>query len=372
MNAPILITGSSGLIGSEAVRFFAGRGARVVGLDNNARRDFFGPGGDTSANLAALLAEVEHYDHRALDIRDRSGVARTVRELRPSAVIHCAAQPSHDLAKKRPFDDFDTNAVGTLNLLEAVREHAPEAPFVFLSTNKVYGDAPNELPLVELGSRYEYARGKDRFGVDEDCRVDASMHSLFGVSKAAADLMVQEYGRYFGLATVCFRAGCMSGPRHAGVELHGFLSWLVKTAATGGTYTIIGHGGKQVRDQIHAFDVCTAIEAWLRRPRPGAVYNLGGGRESNGSVIECLAMVGELLERPVPHVYDGRARAGDHICYVSDTRRFRADHENWELTRWLPDMLEEMVRAEVDGKEVNGRDAETSQSLAEAGQETLL
>lgn len=350
MTAPLLVTGSSGLVGSEAVRYFAARGRRVVGFDNNARRDFFGPAGDTSANLAALLAEVEGFEHNTLDVRDRAGVARLVRELRPDAVIHCAAQPSHDLAQERAFDDFDTNAVGTLNLLEALREHAPEACFVFLSTNKVYGDAPNELPLVELETRFEYALGEDRFGVDEDCRVDASMHSLFGVSKTAADLLVQEYGRYFGMPTVCFRAGCMSGPRHAGVELHGFLSWLVRTAVAGRTYTVIGHGGKQVRDQIHAYDVCTAIETWLERPRPAAVYNLGGGRESNGSVLECLALTGELLGRPVPRDFDPQARAGDHVVYVSDTRRFRADYPGWGLTRRLPDMLEEMVRSEVDAR----------------------
>ena len=344
----LLVTGSSGLVGSEAVRHFAARGWRVVGADNNGRRDFFGPGGDTRPNLALLQAEVPGFEHRDLDVRDRDRVETLVAELRPDAVVHCAAQPSHDLAKTRPHDDFATNAVGTLNLLDAVRQGAPQAPFVFLSTNKVYGDAPNRRPLVELPTRFDYARPEDREGIDESCPIDGSTHSLFGVSKASADLLVQEYGRYFGLATVCLRAGCMSGPGHAGVELHGFLSHLVKTAVRGGTYPLIGHGGKQVRDQIHARDVCTAIEAWLERPRPAAVYNLGGGRASHGSILECLEFVGQLLGRPIPTEARAEGRVGDHICYLSDTRRFRADHPGWDLSTPLEAMLEEMVRAEVD------------------------
>lgn len=352
MKSRILVTGSSGLIGSEAVRHFATRGHSIVGVDNNARRDFFGPGGDTRATLSSLQREVDGFEHVELDVRDRAGLAQLVARVRPSAIVHCAAQPSHDLAKSRTFDDFDTNAVGTLNLLEAARASCPDSPFVFLSTNKVYGDAPNELMLVELRSRFDYVREEDQHGIDENCRIDASMHSLFGVSKAAADLLVQEYGRYFGMPTVCFRAGCMSGPRHAGVELHGFLSWLVKSAVSGREYTIIGHGGKQVRDQIHAHDVCTAIEAWLEKPLPAAVYNLGGGRESNASVLECLAMVESLLGRAVATRHEDKARAGDHICYISDVRRFRAEHPRWSLTRRVPDMIAEMVRAELDARRV--------------------
>jgi CDP-paratose 2-epimerase len=217
---------------------------------------------------------------------------------------------------------------------------------VFLSTNKVYGDAPNEVPRVEAASRYDYARPEDRHGIDETCRLDASMHSLFGASKAAADLLVQEYGRYFGMPTVCFRAGCMTGAHHAGVELHGFLSWLVKSAVAGRVYTVFGHGGKQVRDQIHADDVCAAIELWLDRPTSAAVYNLGGGRASHASILECFALLGELLGRPVAHRFDAQARAGDHVCYVSDTRRFQADHPAWRVTSRVPDLLAEMVRAE--------------------------
>lgn len=347
MNAPLLVTGSSGLIGGEAVRFFAARGKRVVGLDNNARRDFFGPAGDTLQNLAALQREVPGFEHEHIDIRDRAGVWELVRRLRPEAIIHCAGQPSHDLAAKRPYDDFDTNAVGTLNLLEAARRCCPDAPFVFLSTNKVYGDAPNEIPLVERETRFDFANPEDQHGIDETCRIDASLHSLFGASKAAADLLVQEYGRYFEMPTVCLRAGCMTGPRHAGVKLHGFLSYLVKTAVAGEEYTVIGHGGKQVRDQIHAYDVCRAIEAWLERPRAGAVYNLGGGRTSHASVLECIGMIEVLLGQAVPLTFEETPRAGDHICYISDLRRFRSDHPDWDITIPLPRMIEEMVRAEV-------------------------
>ena len=347
MTAPLLVTGSSGLIGSEAARYFAGRGHRVVGLDNNGRRDFFGPAGDTRPNLAALQRDVPGFEHEDLDVRDRAGVWRLVRRLRPAAIVHCAGQPSHDLAAKRPYDDFDTNAVGTLNLLEAARRCCPDAPFVFLSTNKVYGDAPNELPLVERATRFDFERPEDQHGIDETCRIDASMHSLFGASKAAADLLVQEYGRYFGMPTVCLRAGCMTGPRHAGVKLHGFLSYLIKTAVAGETYTVIGYGGKQVRDQIHAHDVCAAIEAWLERPRPAAVYNLGGGRTSHASVLECIGMVEGLIGVTVERAFDDTPRAGDHKCYVSDLRRFKADHPDWDITIPLPTMIEQMARAEL-------------------------
>jgi CDP-paratose 2-epimerase len=346
MKGPLLVTGSSGLIGAAAVRHFARRGRRVVGMDNNGRRDFFGPGGDTTPTLAALRAEIDGFEHHDLDVRDRAGVLRLIERLRPAAVIHCAAQPSHDLARSRPFDDFDVNAGGTLNLLEALRTARPDVPFVFLSTNKVYGDAPNELLRVETRSRFDYADPERFHGIDETCRVDASMHSLFGVSKTAADLLVQEYGRAFGMPTVCFRAGCMTGAHHAGVELHGFLSWLVKSAVAGRTYTVFGHGGKQVRDQIHADDVCSAIEAWLERPSSAAVYNLGGGRTSNASILECFDLLETLLGRPVAHRLDPTPRAGDHVCYVSDVRRFRADHPAWTITRRVPDMIEEMVRVE--------------------------
>ncbi len=348
MKRTLLVTGSSGLIGSEAVRHFAAQGWRVVGVDNNGRQDFFGPGGDTRPTLAALQRDVAGFEHVELDIRNRAGLLRLVQRERPGAVIHCAAQPSHDLARSRPFDDFETNAVGTLNLLEAVRAASADTPFVFLSTNKVYGDAPNEKPLVELATRFDYANSEDQFGIDESCRIDRSMHSLFGASKASADLLVQEYGRAFGMPTVCLRAGCMTGPRHAGVELHGFLSYLVKSAVHGRDYKIIGHGGKQVRDQIHAHDVCTAIESWLAKPGRADVYNLGGGRESCGSVLECLALVDDAVGRRTARWHEPRARAGDHIVYLSDTRRFEAAFPGWGRSRRLQDLIEELVRAEVD------------------------
>src|SRR5438477_10688260 len=229
-----LVTGSSGLIGSEMVSFLDERGWRVHGIDNNMRRDFFGAHGDTTWNLERLRRETRRFEHHDLDVRDRAGIARLVAQTRPQLIVHAAAQPSHDLAAQRPFDDFEVNAVGTLNLLEAARAHTPEAPFVFLSTDKVYGDAPNELALVELDTRWDYADGRD--GIDESCRADASQHSLFGASKLAADVLVQEYGRYFGLSTVCFRAGCVTGARHAGVELHGFLAYLARTITTGSAY----------------------------------------------------------------------------------------------------------------------------------------
>lgn len=343
----ILITGSSGLIGSEAVEYFGRRGHAVHGIDNNMRADFFGPQGDTTWRLKQLLERLPDYVHHSLDIRDRGAVMDLFATQRIGAVIHCAAQPSHDLAKDRPFDDFDVNAVGTLNLLEAARKHCSEAPFVFMSTNKVYGDAPNELPLVELPSRWDYAEPGDHQGIKETLRIDQSKHSLFGASKAAADLMVQEYGRYFGMPTACFRGGCLTGPNHSGVELHGFLSFLVKTALKGNTFTIFGYKGKQVRDQIHSLDVVRAFEAFIDAPRSGEVYNLGGGRESNASILECFEMIEAVSNRKISWRYDERNREGDHICYISDMTKFRSHYPGWSLSRRVPDIVEEMVRAEA-------------------------
>ncbi|HML11991.1 MAG TPA: NAD-dependent epimerase/dehydratase family protein [Xanthobacteraceae bacterium] len=343
----LLVTGSSGLIGSEAVEYFARRGHHVHGLDNNMRADFFGPQGDTTWRLKRLVDGVRNFTHHAVDIRDRAAVMDVFAALRIGAVIHCAAQPSHDLAKDRPFDDFDVNATGTLNLLEAARRHCPEAPFVFMSTNKVYGDAPNELPLVELPSRWDYADPAYYQGIDENMRIDRSKHSLFGASKAAADLMVQEYGRYFGMPSACFRGGCLTGPHHSGVELHGFLSFLVKTALRGKTFTIFGYKGKQVRDQIHSFDVVRAFEEFISAPRAGEVYNLGGGRESNASILECFDMIEAVSGRKVAWRYEEKNREADHICYISDMGKFRAHYPGWSLTRLLPDIVEEMVRFEA-------------------------
>ena len=340
-----LVTGSSGLIGSEMVSFLDERGWRVHGVDNNMRGDFFGPHGDTTWNLERLLGTTRRFEHHELDVRDREGIATLVADTKPQLVVHAAAQPSHDLAAKRPFDDFDVNAVGTLNLLEAVREHAPEAPFAFLSTNKVYGDAPNEVDLHELETRWEYADGRD--GIDESCRIDATMHSLFGASKAAADLLVQEYGRYFDLPTACFRAGCLTGPNHSGAELHGFLAYLARAIGEGIPYRIYGYKGKQVRDNLHSYDVCTAVMAFAERPQASAVYNLGGGRGNSISMLEAIERLEELSGGKLEHIYVDEARRGDHICYISDLGRFRSDYPEWDVSISLEEILAELAEAQA-------------------------
>jgi CDP-paratose 2-epimerase len=339
----LLVTGSSGLIGSEAVTFFDQRGWEVHGLDNNTRRDLFGPDGDTTWNLERLRRTTRRFHHHDLDVRDRDGVLKVVAAHRPDLIVHCAAQPSHDLARDRPFDDFEINAVATLNLLEAARRHCPEAPFIFMSTNKVYGDAPNERPLVELPTRWDYADPADHEGIDEDCRVDASVHSLFGVSKLSADLMVQEYGRYFGMPTVCFRGGCLTGPNHSGAELHGFLAYLARAVKEGRVYRIYGYKGKQVRDNIHSFDVCTAFLEFHEAPRPAAVYNLGGGRANSVSILEAIARLEALTGKSLETRYVEENRVGDHICYISDLRRLRADYPRWQITRSVDDILRELA-----------------------------
>ena len=340
-----LVTGSSGLIGSEMVSFLDERGWRVDGVDNNMRADFFGPHGDTTWNLERLVATTRRFEHHDLDVRDRAGIARLVADTRPQLVVHAAAQPSHDLAAQRPFDDFEVNAVGTLNLLEAVRAHAPEAPFAFLSTNKVYGDAPNEIELVELETRWDYADGRE--GVGETCRIDHTLHSLFGASKTAADLLVQEYGRYFGLPTACFRAGCLTGPNHSGAELHGFLAYLARAIGEGIPYRIYGYKGKQVRDNLHSYDVCTAVMAFADTPRVAAVYNLGGGRANSVSMLEAIARLEELSDGKLESVYVNEARLGDHICYISDLGRFRSDYPEWEVSISLEEILAELAEAQA-------------------------
>ncbi len=338
----LLVTGCSGLVGSEVCTYFAGAGWRIHGVDNNGRAAFFGPKGDTRWNERRLREQIPDFTHHDLDVRDREAMLRLVREVRPDAVVHAAAQPSHDLAAKIPFEDFDTNAVGTLNLLEAVRRSAPEAAFVHLSTNKVYGDAPNELPLVELPTRWDYARPEDRAGVAETMRIDRSKHSLFGASKAAADLMVQEYGRYFGMKTCCLRGGCLTGPNHSGVELHGFLSYLVKCNLEGRKYTVYGYKGKQVRDNIHAADVAGFIHAFVESPRGGEVYNLGGGRDNSCSILEAFALAEEVSGRATAWEYVDRNREGDHICYVSDLRKIKEHFPGWTITRSLPEIFREI------------------------------
>lgn len=339
----LLVTGSSGLIGSEAVTFFDEQGWKVHGIDNNMRRDFFGPDGDTTWNLERLQQVTHHFTHHSLDVRDRAAINEIVRAQRPALIIHCAAQPSHDLAKNRPFDDFDTNAVGTLNLLEAARQHCPESPFIFMSTNKVYGDAPNELPLVELETRWDYADPGNYQGISETCRVDACLHSLFGASKLAADIMVQEYGRYFNMPTVCLRGGCLTGPNHSGAELHGFLAYLARTIKEGRTYYIYGYKGKQVRDNIHSYDVCAFFQAFYENPRVAAVYNLGGGRENSVSMREAIVHLEKRTNKTLKVEYVETSRVGDHICYISDLRRIRADYPNWSITRSLNQIFDELA-----------------------------
>jgi CDP-paratose 2-epimerase len=340
----VLVTGSSGLIGSDLVRHFDRRATRVIGVDNNMRADFFGPEGDTRWNLAWLRETCRRFTHVDLDVRDRPGLARLfVREGPFDLVLHCAAQPSHDLAARRPLDDFDVNALGTVNLLENMRQHSPEAVFVLLSTNKVYGDAPNELPLIELETRWDYARPADREGISESMRIDASKHSLFGASKVAADVMTQEYGRYFGLRTHCLRGGCLTGPHHSAVELHGFLSFLVRAQLEGRTYRVFGHKAKQVRDNIHSHDVALVIERIYGAPRAGEVYNLGGGRANSCSILEAFAAVEARTGRPMRHEYVPKAREGDHVCYVSDLSKLRAHFPGWIPTRSLDAIFDELV-----------------------------
>jgi CDP-paratose 2-epimerase len=341
----VLVTGSNGLIGSEAVLDFDATGAEVIGVDNNMRAVFFGREGDTRWNQERLERRARHFTHVELDVRDRDGVLRLLADRQPDLIIHCAAQPSHDLAARMPFEDFDTNAVGTLNLLEGLRRHRPEAVFVLMSTNKVYGDAPNERPLTELETRWEYADEADYHGIAEDCRIDRTLHSLFGASKVAADVMAQEYGRYFGLKVGVFRGGCLTGPQHSGVELHGFLSYLVKAAMSGTTYRIYGYKGKQVRDNIHCRDVLRAIRRFSEDPRPGEVYNLGGGRGNSCSILEAAALVEELGGGRLKTEYVDTPRRGDHICYISDLRKLQAHYPGWDITITLREILAELVES---------------------------
>lgn len=342
----VLITGAAGLIGSEAARFFAAQGLDVVGIDNDMRATFFGPAASTRANRLTLERVVPRYRHVDADIRDRAAMeglfARYGKAV--AAVVHTAAQPSHDWAATDPHTDFSVNATGTLTLLEAARRHAPDAPFIHCSTNKVYGDTPNALPLVETATRWEVdpAHRYARHGIDETMTIDDCKHSLFGVSKVAADLMVQEYGRYFGMKTACFRGGCLTGPAHAGTKLHGFLSYLVRCCVTGEPYTIIGYKGKQVRDNIHSFDLVNAFWEFFRAPRSAAVYNIGGGRHSNCSVLEAIALCQELTGREMTVSCQDRNRAGDHIWWVSDVRRFQADYPEWRYRYTLEDIVAEI------------------------------
>jgi CDP-paratose 2-epimerase len=339
----VLITGSAGLIGSEVCQAFDERGYAVHGLDNNQRRQFFGPEGDTSWNEKRLASTLKNYTHHAVDMRDRAGVLDLIRTLRPDVIVHAAAQPSHDLAAKIPFDDFDTNVGGTLNLLEAARQFCPEAPFAHMSTNKVYGDAPNNIRLRELDTRWDYDDPQYEHGIAENFSIDQSKHSLFGASKAAADLMVQEYGRYFNMPTICLRGGCLTGPSHSGVELHGFLSYLVKCNLEQKEYTVFGYKGKQVRDNIHSADVSGFILEFVAAPRSAEVYNLGGGKGNSCSILEAFQMVSAITGIPQKYKYVDQNRIGDHICYYSDLRKMQSHYPRWSLTRSLEQIFEEIV-----------------------------
>ncbi len=341
-----IVTGSAGLIGAEAVRFFSGKGFEVVGIDNNMRRTFFGDDASTEWSCRELVATVPGYHHHDIDIRDASSIESVFADYGNdiALVIHTAAQPSHDWAAKDPPTDFSVNANGTLVLLEATRKLCPEAVFIFTSTNKVYGDNPNKLPLVELESRWEVAPGH-RFadnGIDESMSVDQTKHSLFGVSKLAADALVQEYGRYFGMKTGTFRGGCLTGPGHAGTMLHGFLSYLVKCAVSGQTYTVFGYKGKQVRDNIHSFDLINMFWHFYQAPRPGEVYNAGGGRHSNCSMQEAIALCEQMAGKKMNVVYSDQNRIGDHIWYISDTRKFQAHYPAWSYSYDLQRILREI------------------------------
>lgn len=341
----ILITGASGLIGSEVVSFFAKEGYKVLGIDNNMRAEFFGPQGDTRGNQQRLIQTFKNYSHNEIDIRNRTEVIAFVRGMKPDAIVHTAAQPSHDLAASRPFDDFDVNAVGTLNLLEANRLTNPEVPFVHMSTNKVYGDSPNQLTLMEEETRWEYADDHYFNGIKESFQIDQCKHSIFGASKLAADVMVQEYGRYFNMPTCCLRGGCLTGPNHSGVELHGFLSYLIKCNVNKKKYNIYGYKGKQVRDNIHSYDVAMFINEFLKSPRIAEVYNIGGGRENSVSILEAFSLIESISGNKMIYEYLDQNREGDHICYISDLNKIKEHYPNWSITKNITTVFGEIWKS---------------------------
>ncbi len=339
------VTGSCGLIGSEVALHFSRLGFRIAGLDNNQRSVFFGPSGDTTWVLKRLQDSVPGYRHYATDIRDREAILKLVAALKPSIIIHTAAQPSHDRAAAIPFDDFDTNAVGTLNMLEGARRACPESPFVHMSTNKVYGDKPNTIRLRELETRWDYDDPEFGNGIPETFSIDQSKHSLFGASKVASDVMVQEYGRYFGMPTCCLRGGCLTGPNHSGVELHGFLSYLVRCNVEEKEYTVFGYKGKQVRDNIHSEDVANMIHQIYLHPRQGEAYNLGGGKGNSCSILETFEMVERITGKKQRFTYVDQNRIGDHICYYSDLSKLQSHFPRWSITKSLPVTLAEITES---------------------------
>jgi len=340
MGNRLIVTGSMGLIGSEVSEYFLDKGWEVHGIDNNQRSIFFGLQGDNSFNKDRLVKYGEKYKlYTTIDIRDRQAILDIIPQIKPDAIVHTAAQPSHDRAASIPFDDFDTNAVGTFNLLESLRRYSTKVPFVHLSTNKVYGDAPNNIKMKELETRFDYDDLEYENGISENFNIDQSKHSLFGASKVSADISVQEYGRYFNMPTACLRGGCLTGPNHAGVELHGFLSYLIKCNIDEREYTVFGYKGKQVRDNIHSFDVARFIEEFLKAPRIAEVYNIGGGKENTVSILEAFDLISKISGKPMNFKYVDQNRIGDHICYYSDLRKMKAHYPNWDITKSLEDVF---------------------------------
>ena len=339
----LLVTGSCGLIGSEVSVFFADLGFSVVGIDNNLRAVFFGPEGDTTWVLSRLREQISGYRHSTIDIRNREALLPFVKEIKPDLIIHTAAQPSHDRAASIPFLDFETNALGTLHMLEAARQYCPESPFIHMSTNKVYGDRPNEIRLKELEARWDYDDPAYANGIPESLSIDQSKHSLFGASKVAADVMVQEYGRYFNMPTCCLRGGCLTGPNHSGVELHGFLSYLIKCNMDGREYSVYGYKGKQVRDNIHSHDVARFMLEFSKAPRVAEVYNLGGGKQNSCSILEAFEFARRRTGQTMKWRYVDQNRVGDHICYYSDLGKMKAHYPAWDITKTLDTIFREIV-----------------------------
>jgi CDP-paratose 2-epimerase len=352
----MIVTGSSGLIGSEVCVYFAKQGWKIHGIDNNQRSIFFGPQGDNRWNQHRLEANLPGFIHHEVDIRNREAIIDLIRHIAPDAIVHTAAQPSHDRAAAIPFDDFDTNATGTLNLLEALRRYSTKVPFVHMSTNKVYGDAPNEIKLAEMEQRFDYDDEQYQLGIAENFRIDQTKHSLFGASKVAADIMVQEYGRYFSMPTACLRGGCLTGPNHSGVELHGFLSYLIRCNLEGRKYSVYGYKGKQVRDNIHSLDVALFIDAFIQAPRVGEVYNIGGGKNNTCSILEAFEIISNISGLPMQYEYFEQNRVGDHICYYSDLSKMKAHYPGWDITIPLQKIFEEiyesMIQRNIIGKEL--------------------
>jgi CDP-paratose 2-epimerase len=346
----LLVTGSSGLIGSEVCKHFSALGWEIHGVDNNQRAVFFGENGDTRWNQQRLEQTLNNFHHHELDIRNREGVIELISTIRPDAIVHTAAQPSHDRAAAIPFEDFDTNAVGTFNMIEGLRRYSTSVPFVHMSTNKVYGDAPNEIPMIELETRWDYADSTYENGIPESFRIDQCKHSLFGASKVSADITVQEYGRYFGMPTCVLRGGCLTGPSHSGVELHGFLSYLIKCNLEEREYTVFGYKGKQVRDNIHSYDVARFIEEFIDAPRVAEVYNLGGGKDNTISILEAFNLISEISGIPMKYRYDDTNRIGDHICYYSDLRKMKEHYPNWGISKDLRTTFNEIYEAWLNRK----------------------